>query len=91
MLPSLIRSCACCATVSVYGSLARLMILHAASCHVSPHYLPTVICSRDNQVEKHTGPLPHSSDGSNDKIEVYRNHFTALSKELKHIQIKEEI
>jgi len=53
--------------------------------------LPTVICSRDNQVEKHTGPLPHCSDGSNDKIEVYRKHFTALSKELKHIQIKEEM
>lgn len=53
--------------------------------------LPTVICSRDNQVEKHTGPLPHSSDGSNDKIEVYRNHFTVLPKELKHIQIKAEI
>jgi len=40
MLPSLIRSGACCATVSVYGSLAWLMILHAASCHVSPHYCP---------------------------------------------------
>lgn len=53
--------------------------------------LPTMICSRDNQVEKHTGPLPHPSDGSNDKIEVYRNHFTALPKELKHIQIKEEM
>lgn len=53
--------------------------------------LPTVICSRDNQLEKHTGPLPHSSDGSNDKIEVYRNHFTVLPKELKHIQIKAEI
>ncbi len=41
-----------------------------------------------HQVEKHTGPLPHSSDGSNDKIDVYRNHFTVLLQELKHIQIK---
>lgn len=53
--------------------------------------LPTVICSRDSHVEKHTGPLPHSSDGSNDQIEVYRNHFTVLPQELKHIQKKAEI